>query len=113
MFIPDLSAYPGFAKIMPTRSIGWLSGQNYPRGPVPEGFLDKLSRVEKDIVLVRVLATGGFHPCEYCRPDGSEHKSSCQFFSTNGFVWPEMLTHYVRDHGYKPPDEFVNWVMEQ
>lgn len=114
MFIPDLAPYPGFEKIkrmIPTRSIGWLSGA-YTKGLVPKDFLDKLSQVQKNSNLVRVLATAGFHPCEYCQ-DGSEHKSSSHFFNTNGFIWPEMLAHYVRDHGYQPPEEFIRWVMEQ
>lgn len=112
MFIPDLSAFPDFPKDMPTRSIGWLSG-HYPKGSVPKDFLSKLSQVENDHDHIFSIGTAGFHPCEYCQPDGSEHTSCSEFISKNGFIWPEMLAHYVRDHGYKPPDEFVNWVMEQ
>jgi hypothetical protein len=60
----------------------------------------------------------GFHVCEYCLPptrpatssgdvtlcfmvDGKEHK----------WIMPDMIIHYVRDHGYLPDAEFIEDAM--
>lgn len=62
----------------------------------------------------------GFHVCEYCGFDpkpGSQfsHFSSgdvTMFFDSGG-VWemPDMIKHYVADHGWDPPVAFIDDVM--
>ncbi len=66
----------------------------------------------------------GFHVCEYCtqvsfsgrakQPALSSGDVSL-FFADRGmghqWVMPDMIVHYVRDHGYLPPQEFIDDMM--
>lgn len=48
----------------------------------------------------------GFSPCRMCgRPNGALELSDGEF------VWPDGFSHYVRDHGVRPPDAFVDHVL--
>jgi hypothetical protein len=58
----------------------------------------------------------GFHVCEYCRERGvaPEHSSGDVMLAyADGRVYqvPDMLPHYVLEHGYAPPAGFVGSVM--
>ena len=53
---------------------------------------------------------GGFHTCEFC---GWSHGNE-NFGVPSGellFVAPEMVVHYIEEHGYCPPAEFVEAVL--
>lgn len=62
----------------------------------------------------------GFHVCEFCKKGSREknlfsNRSSGDvtfvFENGNNWVMPDMITHYVVDHGWAPPQEFINDVM--
>ncbi len=68
----------------------------------------------------------GMHPCEWCIQTADHpldvpefrafpHTSSgdVTLMFENGRMWemPDMILHYVADHGYQPPREFVYDVM--
>lgn len=60
----------------------------------------------------------GFHICEYCRPGskGRYHNTSSgdvilKFDSGNIWEMPDMILHYIADHEFKPPVEFIEDVM--
>lgn len=60
----------------------------------------------------------GFHACEYCPTGGQgryNHLSSgdVTLIFDSGCVWemPDMILHYIADHGWQPPAEFVDDVM--
>ena len=84
------------------KKVGYLSG-DYPKGEVPEGFLEKLKKVEST---AEVIQSFGFHVCEYC----GKARSSREYMAGD-YIWPEMLAHYVSVHKYKPPDEFIEFIM--
>jgi len=60
----------------------------------------------------------GFHVCEYC-PSGGQgrysHLSSGDvtliFDSGRAWEMPDMILHYVADHNWQPPADFVDDVM--
>lgn len=68
----------------------------------------------------------GFHICEYCTQTGTlphpSHSATSSgdvtlslFDRGSGrskWVFPDMIVHYVRDHGYQPPAEFIEDVMQ-
>lgn len=122
MYFPDLSPY-SYRKedIAPNHiNIGWLSSK-YPfsQGTVSEEFIDKLKEYcEYPYNLMR-----GFHRCEFCY--------DCKKISNStiipdamgtGEVWvkskegityiaPIMIYHYIVQHKYLPPSEFINAVL--
>lgn len=128
-YFEDLSPY----SYMPNRkkpyflpevlNVGWLDGtQGYSQGDVPASFAEKLWAYCR----VRVAGTRGMHTCEIC-PEGTfgfrarrgEEElwlgsAEIRVFGTGGIVYaaPNMIYHYVVDHRYRPPEEFVQAVLE-
>jgi hypothetical protein len=108
----------------PLVNVGWLSaGHPYPTGAVPEELAADLARLCRN----GVQRTRGFHRCEFCtrqdglsrtppvsaRDDGGEFTVGGAEIRVAGpagvtFAAPDMITHYVTDHGYRPPDEFLD-----
>ena len=86
-------------------NIGWLDkGEDYTQGEVPKGFLKKLRDVDA------LAHHKGGHRCPFC---GGGYSSEVHYVQGNGikYVFPQMLSHYISDHGYKPPQEFIDVVM--
>jgi hypothetical protein len=62
----------------------------------------------------------GFHICEYCtnvnRKSEFSNMSSgdvtLTFDSGRSWMMPDMILHYVADHNWQPPGDFVNDVMK-
>lgn len=63
----------------------------------------------------------GFHVCGMCDDKELEHAlfSKCSsgdvtlaFQNGRAWVMPDMILHYVADHGWMPPVEFITDVME-
>jgi hypothetical protein len=133
MYFPDLSRYeyargpgpgdPGIAlRTYPeARNIGWLDDA-YPipsDGPEPDGaYLDTLF----EHCRYPVHLTGGHHTCQFCawpwvkpmivRRNGRRVRlgnGEVLVVGTSGeaFLAPTMIYHYVTEHGYRPPAEFV------
>lgn len=61
----------------------------------------------------------GWHECEYCleanKKIGKNNTSSgdviMEFASGRSWIMPDMILHYSADHGYLPPQEFIDDVM--
>ena len=59
----------------------------------------------------------GFHACEYCKPDEKyEHPSTSSGdnqIETDEMIinFPDMVPHYIFDHGWKPPQFFIEAIM--
>jgi hypothetical protein len=62
----------------------------------------------------------GIHVCEFCPRGGNpdnwyNHTSSgdVTLAFKSGHIWemPDMILHYMQDHGYQPPVEFVEDVI--
>jgi hypothetical protein len=103
----DLTPYEyDVARMANSVNIGWLDkGKDYKKGEVPNGFFNKLSNA---FIYGRHK---GFHTCPFC---GNAHSSNVLYVKGNGktYIFPEMLSHYIRKHEYKPPQEFIDVVMQ-
>jgi hypothetical protein len=60
----------------------------------------------------------GFHTCEFCSREGrtpatSSGETELAFEGGLTFIVPDMLTHYVLEHHYQPPPEFVDAVLHR
>ena len=122
---PDLSPYsyrppavrPG------TQNIGWIERTHpFDQGPVSETFLKKLWQYCR----VPVVQTRGLHFCDLCdMPQGNVPvmdfdgqtlefgSAEIRVVGANGVIYaaPNLIFHYVRDHAYKPPQEFIDAVL--
>src|SRR5947209_6974283 len=96
-------------------AVGWLHpNHGFPQGSVPADFVAKLRefarRWAESITALGWGAAGGFHACEFC----GKAWGSGTFGVPAGervFYAPEMIAHYVEEHRYAPPAEFIAAVL--
>jgi hypothetical protein len=128
-YFPDLSAYTYDHRAEPdpkVLNVGWLSDdEDFVRGPVSERFISTLRR------LAPINLYKGHHNCEFCpRPiytktkrgllhieeiPGTTGNGEIHVPGPNGitFVAPTLILHYVTEHQYLPPQEFIDAVLRQ
>ncbi|MFK0288036.1 hypothetical protein ACIQVL_47280 [Streptomyces sp. NPDC090499] len=102
-------------------NVGWLAeGHEIPQGEVPDGLVEALLELAKDTVNVY----RGMHFCDFC-VTFQEARKNVRFrdvFIGSGeihvrggegrvYAAPALVVHYVADHGYQPPMEFVDAVL--
>lgn len=109
MYYPDLSRYVYLGGERNTFNVGWLDNTHpYPIGEVPEQFIERLFTC----LSITVKLTFGGHKCELCNDEvwGEE----IRVLGSNGIVYaaPTMIYHYVVDHHYRPPQEFIQAVLD-
>ena len=110
-FYKDLYKYAKKEKM-----VGWLSiDQDYETGLVPKHLVDKLKILQK----LRTKQMRGYHECELCVcPNTIDNfveifkraKSSCEIHvkgETFKYRSPEMIIHYIEEHNYLPPEEYL------
>lgn len=86
-------------------NIGWLDeGKSFEQGDVPAGFAGRL------LDLQSVHNHRGFHGCPFC---GKSRGNKVLAIKGNGVTYfcPDMIHHYVTEHNYKPPQDFIDAVM--
>lgn len=114
-YFPDLGQRSLVARGEHVRAIGWLHPDHpFPRGAVPGGFLARLREfADRSGPSAEALYFGvymGFHTCEFC---GQAHGVG-NFGVLCGdllYVAPELVVHYVEEHQYCPPAEFIAAVL--
>jgi hypothetical protein len=127
----DLSPYGFLPDTVPegvtAKCVGWLDGRyGYPTGAAPDGFLEALALLCRDD---RRAGTRGWHGCDLAHPDGGEPgypvrvrigeellalgDAEVRTVSAGGewLIAPTLVHHYVRDHHYLPPAEFIESVL--
>jgi hypothetical protein len=117
MFIADLSTEGYFVRGEAIRAVGWLEGDHpYSRGSVPAPFLQRLKeQVESQRVepTFRIIMFLGWHDCSLCPPGDRMRESRNLLIPTPEVLYaaPAMIVHYIEDHDYRPPQEFIDAVM--
>ncbi|MGW1062218.1 DUF7919 family protein [Micromonospora rubida] len=135
MYYADLSAYEydslaGSCSMV--LNVGWLDiSEPFTSGTVPVEFLQRLSLLVKSPINL----TRGSHPCTFCLAelrsnsrDEMDGKLVIQTLRSLGglgngeivvvdendvcHVAPMLISHYVERHGYQPPSEFVDAVLQ-
>ena len=132
MYFQDLTPYE-YLKGRPSAvNVGWLdSAHPFVRGSVPDGFAARLRSLERQ----PANQTRGFHVCQFCdfgpvvansdqialsarlqhwQEAKALSSAEIRVFGRDGTVYaaPMLIRHYVEVHGYQPPKEFVEAVME-
>lgn len=107
-----------------SKNIGWLDGtEDYCRGKVSNEFLDKLW----EYLLETVMQVRGYYRCNLCVAPKQEifvatrnGKAIKLGFaeirvlsedSSTVYAAPDLIYHYIVDHGYRPPEEFIQAVL--
>jgi hypothetical protein len=121
-YYPDLSPYEYSGPEPSTVNVGWLAKKHgYSQGTVPDNFIERL------LLFCRRLIhpTLGWHNCPFCRKptlvwvrqgEGEFLLGTAEIrvIGKNGIIYaaPNLIYHYVAEHHYRPPEEFVQAVME-
>lgn len=110
MYFPDLGTDSQVASGPQVRAIGWLDDKHpFRQGSVDPRFVPALKRLLHPSMFVPVAAAGP-HCCELCQ----KHKDASNLFVPAGdllYVAPAMVVHYIDEHRYQPPSEFVAAVL--
>ncbi|MET3722614.1 hypothetical protein [Sphingomonas trueperi] len=120
MFFEDLSGYKYYTKIaVPgVRTVGWLDEEHPFRvGEVDRSLLSKLEKmmIGSNEVDIHVNKIRSVHPCNICGDDDFARSKlkigSTELWIPDGdggfYASPSMIFHYISDHSYLPPDEFI------
>ncbi len=109
-------------------NVGWLdASMPYQTGPVPDEFVRRLAELCRH----GVNRTRGVHYCNLCpSPPGLDLPEPASISTPKGeaalgsteirvdsldgtrYAAPDLVIHYVREHGYRPPDGFVAAVFQ-
>lgn len=103
------------------KAVGWLSGKvPFETAPAAPEALDRLW----DFCAVSIEPMCGYHFCDICETEklGIAEKNGIKLvlgnaeirvFSPNGGIYraPNLIYHYMSEHHYKPPDEFIDAVL--
>lgn len=101
-----------------TLNIGWLErDQPFPVGETPQVFQERLWQFGSGII----NATRGIHFCTLCENSKIANNYNRNyrvgnaeirvFYKDNVYAAPSTVYHYVVDHHYKPPEEFIEGVL--
>ena len=100
-------------------AIGYLSiDEEFEKGEVSQNFLTKLKVLWGE---GNTIGSLGFHECEFCIDEGNyknRGKSNSEKELTDNenkvkYKFPEMIFHYITEHKFKPPNEFIEFVMRK
>lgn len=119
----ELDSWGGYESGKTYIAVGWLEGVPIPTGSTPVGFVCALLKLAGSHQAYR---TRGYHFCTYC-PEADEevvvpndqgeplHLGSAEIWVPGVgevvYCAPNLIIHYVRDHNYQPPADFINAVM--
>lgn len=122
-YYPDLSVYEYGRFGENIFNIGWLDKTyNFPTGKTNELFIERLFEFCEQ----KVEEYRGYHLCNLCNDENPEifvarykqksislGNSEIRVFAQAGKVYaaPNLIYHYVVDHDYYPPEEFIQSVM--
>jgi hypothetical protein len=93
-------------------AVGWLTRDvSFDRGDVPPEFFTRLK--ELCAAPWQFVVSMGLHPCDLCQFDALAFTANLYVpYQGRIYVAPVGITHYVAAHWYRPPDVFVQAVME-
>ncbi|MEO6088002.1 MAG: hypothetical protein ABIQ18_33315 [Umezawaea sp.] len=129
-YFADLAPYSYLPDTIPpdvvALNVGWLDAEHsYQTGTHPEGFAERLFELCQSHPHAQ---TRGFQDCVLCRRAGvDEWPVTATFLGTSTplgdaevrviddvgtwLVAPNLVFHYVVEHEYQPPSQFVDAVM--
>ncbi len=131
-YFQDLTPYAYFCELpgVASLNVGWLSGSMpFAQGKTSQAFKNRLFQFCLDEYVVHIAR--GFHVCELC-PNVSDEQWHAENQGRYGektqwlnigdgeirvigesaiYAAPTLIYHYVVEHQYKPPAEFIEAVL--
>jgi len=117
----DLSPYVYLPSEVPMKNVGWLGVNSFPLGRMPERARDELLRIASEGAENMMRGTQDCPLCGLETPvrvptsynergwvsigNGEYHVVDS---SGTVFAAPTLLWHYINDHQYLPPQEFID-----
>ncbi len=92
-------------------NIGWLcESQPYTTGSTSQEFQDALA----DLVLRQVMLHRGAHRCDLGCSNYTLGNGQIRVLGRDQqwYSAPKLVHHYVVEHHYRPPDEFISAVLD-
>lgn len=115
--VGDVYLPPGLQLV----AVGWIEEAGFPTGDVPDEFIEKLIAAYPSKIIPD--GTRGWHTCTLChvlmpKPEWKEqvvevagHGHYLVRHENLVYMAPALLLHYILDHGYQPPQEFIDAVI--
>ena len=108
-YFPDLSPYCYDDTPEDTLSVGFLDpAHRFTKGESSREFRERLRFLCEHPPRERI--SRGWHPCFFCYRYAGGAEMRVEHRGTT-YMAPVLVTHYVDDHGYLPPREFIEAVM--
>ena len=98
-----------YSKIL--TAVSWLENKkSFTTGSIPKDVYFKLCEMSKNPWMFSMFL--GMHECDICQFEGKMGSRNI-FIPHNGKIYacPELITHYINDHFYLPPEEFIEAVL--
>lgn len=113
---PDLSRcdYYHDDTLPPLTAVGWLErGHDYATGSVPPALVPRLIEFWRSRMNLLARFYLGDHSCTLCNYHDPYMQRGELFIPSGQTVYaaPQGVIHYIRDHRYRPPDDFVAAVL--
>jgi hypothetical protein len=132
-YIRDGDAFTYVVEVPPEPglvAVGWLdAGMPFTRGELPAEFVDRL----REKCRTPVRRTRGLYHCTFCpRPAETDWPPPTQIVNSEGgdfvvgsaeirvegpsgarYASPDMIIHYVEEHFYRPPVDFIAGVLRE
>lgn len=124
MYYKDLTPYQHYKPLTISNvlHVGWLDkAHEFEKSSPAPGLVEKIHRIllHKGNLNCRVNAKRGIHPCHLCGTREFERSSIgfCELWIPSSiigqyFATPSTIIHYIQGHQYRPPQVFVDSVME-
>lgn len=112
MWFEDLTQCNYFAEFFPTIAIGWLeNGKPFVTGETSKEIVERIHTYNKTSgMYYRFL---GYHECDFCDYINIELGATTIliFYKEKVYACPALIIHYIEKHQYRPPDEFIEAVL--
>lgn len=112
-YFPDLAPYVYGRSAPGLLNVGWLDNKHpYTRGSVDARLIEKM----KLLAQTPVQLCMGYHACNLCRKrESASHEGNGEIRVSREsitYAAPVLIVHYIEDHGYLPPSEFLKAIEE-
>ena len=102
-------------------AVGWIEEAGFTTGAVPEEFIEALIAAYPDMIISD--GTRGWHTCTLCEVEMPKVNWKGKPVEVTGhghyliqdekavYMAPALLLHYILDHNYRPPQVFIDAVI--